>query len=79
LAGATAEVGDDQILAQQREHRLLREIVAVELAAELVPLSRRTREECFGIALPLAKQAIQAQPILFHGGPAVGLLAGDDP
>src|SRR5438094_789825 len=73
LAGATAEIRDDEIIAQQREHRLLREIGAVELAAEFVPLSRRTREERFGVALPLAEQAIEAEPILFHGRPAVGL------
>ena len=70
----------DRVLGQQRQERRLRERVAVELRAQLVPLVRGAGEE--GSAAPgvaLGQTALEPQPVVLDRGPALRLVAREQP
>ena len=52
---------------------------AIELAAKPIPLPRRPGEEGLALALLLGQEAIEAEAVLLHGRPRVGLLARQQP
>src|SRR5262249_34620876 len=77
--GATAQIGDDVVTRQKREHRSASKAIAVEFATEPVPFACGAGEKGLAVSAAFLKTAGKTQFILPGRGPGVGLLARQEP
>ena len=77
LSRAAAEVADDERRIDQPEHRPQKELVAEELAAQVIPSAGRRREKLLGLR-PAPRQHAAKTPIVLPGCRRRGDLLADE-